>query len=74
MELVPSFMLLLQGLSATMAVPTFANLTTVLTGWVFASRHTVTRMILAAGGTAEKDFSSYHHSLSAGARGPARRC
>ena len=30
MELVPSFMLLLQGLSATMTVPTFANLTTVV--------------------------------------------
>jgi len=65
MELVPSFMLLLQGLSATMTVPTFANLTTVLTGWVFASRHTVTRMILAAGATAAKHFSSYHRLFSA---------
>ncbi|MEO8130299.1 MAG: transposase, partial [Bryobacteraceae bacterium] len=64
MELVPGFILLLQGLSATMTAPTFASLTTVLTGWVFASRHTVTRMILAAGGAAEKHFSSYHRLFS----------
>jgi len=47
-ELVPGFVLLLPGLSATMTAPTFASLTTIPTGWVFASRHTVTRMILAA--------------------------
>jgi hypothetical protein len=63
-ELVPGFVLLLQGLSATMTAPTFASLTTVLTGWVFASRHTVTRMILAAGVAAEKHFSSYHRLFS----------
>jgi len=64
-ELVPDFVLLLQGLSATMTAPTFASLTTVLTGWVFASRRTVTRMILAAGESAEKHFSSYHRLFSA---------
>lgn len=65
MELVPGFMLLLQGLSASMAAPTFASFTTVLTGWIFASRRTVTRMILAAGDVAEKHFSSYHRLFSA---------
>src|ERR1700733_5484090 len=65
MELVPGFGLLLQGLSATMTAPTFANLTTLLSGWVFASRRTVTRMILAAGDAAEKHFSSYHRLFSA---------
>ncbi len=64
MELVPEFMALLQGLSATMTAPTFASLTTVLTGWVFASRRTVTRMILAAGSAADKHFSSYHRLFS----------
>jgi hypothetical protein len=64
-ELVPGFVLLLQGLSATMTAPSFTSLTTVLTGWVFASRHTVTRMILAAGDSAEKHFSSYHRLFSA---------
>lgn len=64
MELVPGFVLLLQGLSATMTAPTFASLTTVMTGWVFASRRTVTRMILAAGEAAEKHYSSYHRLFS----------
>ncbi len=65
MELVPGFVLLLQGLSATMTAPTFASLTTMMTGWVFASRRTETRMILAAGDGAEKHFSSYHRLFSA---------
>jgi hypothetical protein len=65
MELVPGFMALLQGLSAAMTAPTFASLVTVLTGWVFASRRTVTRMILAAGDAAGKHYSSYHRLFSA---------
>jgi hypothetical protein len=65
MELVPGFVQLLQPLAATMTAPSFASLTTVLTGWVFASRRTVTRMILAAGDTAEKHYSSYHRLFSA---------
>ena len=48
-----------------MTAPSFASLTTVLTGWVFASRRTVTRIILAAGDAAEKHFSSYHRLFSA---------
>ena len=65
MELVPGFVTLLQGLSGTMTAPTFQSLTTVLTGWVFARRHTITRMILAAGDVAGKHFSSYHRLFSA---------
>jgi DDE superfamily endonuclease len=65
MELVPSFLVLLQGLSRTMTAPTFASLTTIVTGWVFAGRRTVTRMILAAGDAADKHFSSYHRLFSA---------
>lgn len=65
MELVPGFMVLLQGLSATMTAPTFTSLTTLTTGWVFAGRRTVTRMILAAGDAADKHFSSYHRVFSA---------
>ena len=38
MELVPDFAALLLGMSATMTALTFASLTTVLTGWVFARR------------------------------------
>jgi hypothetical protein len=65
MELVPGFVVLLQGLSATMTSPTFDSFVTVITGWVFAGRRTVTRMILAAGSTAEKHYSSYHRLFSA---------
>jgi hypothetical protein len=66
MELVPGFGLLLQGLSATMTAPTFASLTTLLTGWVFASRRTVTRMILAAGDAAENGVSISNGAQVAG--------
>jgi DDE superfamily endonuclease len=65
MELVPGFMVLLQGLSATMTAPSFSSLTTIVTGWVFAGRRTVTRMILAAGPGANKHYSSYHRLFSA---------
>lgn len=64
MDLVPAFGVLVQGLSATMTAPTFANLTVVLTGWVFAGRRTLTRMIVAAGPLACKHFSSYHRLFS----------
>jgi len=64
-ELVPGFLTLVHGLSAAMTAPTFTSFSTVLTGWVFASRRTVTRMILAAGGSADKHFSSYHRLFSA---------
>jgi hypothetical protein len=65
MELVPGFTALLQGLSAAMTTPTFQSLVTVLTGWVFASKRTMRRMILAAGPLADKHYSSYHRLLSA---------
>ncbi len=64
MELAPGFVQLLQPLASTMTAPTFDSLITVLTGWVFASRRTVTRMILAAGSSADKHYSSYHRLLS----------
>ena len=65
MELVPGFMDLLQGLSTAMTTPTFQSLSTLVTGWVFASRRTVTRMILSAGSSADKHYSSYHRLFSA---------
>lgn len=65
MELVPGFLVLLQGLSATMTSPTFDSFVTVVTGWAFAGRRTVTRMILAAGSSADKHYSSYHRLFSA---------
>jgi hypothetical protein len=64
MELVPGFVVLLQGLSVTMTAPTFDSFTTLAAGWVFAGRRTVTRMILAAGDLADKHYSSYHRFFS----------
>ena len=58
MELVHGFITLLQPFVSTMTVPTFDSLVTVLTGWVFASRRTVTWMILAAGDAADKHYST----------------
>ena len=60
MELVLGFVQLLQPLTSTMTAPTFDSLITVLTGWVFARRRTVTQMLLAAGSSADKHYSSYH--------------
>ena len=65
MELVPGFVTLMQPFVSTMTAPTFDSLITVVTGWLFASRRTVTRMILAAGSSADKHYSSYHRVFSA---------
>ena len=48
MSLVSSFCLLVQPLSVVLTAPSFQNLLTILCGWVFAPRRTVTGMILAA--------------------------
>src|SRR4051794_11200971 len=49
-----------------MTCPTFDSLLTVLTGWVFARRRTVTGMILAAGAAVgAKHHSAYHRLFAA---------
>jgi DDE superfamily endonuclease len=67
-SLVPSFTELLQPLSCAMTCPTFDSLLTVLTGWVFARRRTVTGMILAAGAAVGAKHHSAYHRLFAAAR------
>lgn len=66
-SLVPSFLELLQPLSCVMTCPTFDSFLTVMTGWVFARRRTVTGMILAADavGGAFKHHSAYHRVFAA---------
>ena len=64
MELVPGFYALLQALSATMTRPTFESFTAIVTGWIFAPRRIITRMILAAGDGGAKHYSSYHRVFS----------
>jgi hypothetical protein len=65
MSLVPSFVDLLQPLAAVMTTPSFDSFLTVLGGWVFARRRTVTGMILAAGAVGQKHHSAYHRLFSA---------
>ena len=67
MSLVPSFLDLLQPLSCVMTCPTFNSFVTVLTGWAFARRRTVTGMIIAADAVGEgsKHHSAYHRLFAA---------
>ena len=60
MTLVSSFLELVQQLGCVMTAPTFNTFVTVLTGWVFARRHTVTGAILAADAVGTKHHSSFH--------------
>jgi len=60
MILVSSFVELVQLLSPAMTAPTFESFVTVLTGWVFARRRNVTKMILAADAVGEKHHSAFH--------------
>jgi hypothetical protein len=70
-ELVPSFLELVQQVSFVMTAPTFASFMIVLAGWVFARRRTVTRMILAAdavrtpGRDSVKHHSAFHRVFAA---------
>lgn len=64
-SLVPSFIDLLQPLSCVMTTPSFDSFLTVLTGWVFARRRTVTGMILAADAVGTKHHSAYHRLFAA---------
>jgi len=64
MELVTSFEVVLQSLSSVMTVPSFQTWLTLVTGWIFARRRTVTQMIVAAGALEGKHFSSFHRFFS----------
>jgi hypothetical protein len=64
-SLVPSFLDLLQPLSCVMTCPSFDSFLTVLSGWAFARRRTVTGMILAADAVGAKHHSAYHRLFAA---------
>lgn len=65
MSLVSSFEALLQPLSVMMTQPSFASFVTLVTGWLFANRRTVTGMIVAAGAVGTKHHASYHRLFAA---------
>jgi hypothetical protein len=48
-----------------MTAPSFDNFCVVLTGWIFASRHTITQMLLAASAVGTKHHSAYHRLFAA---------
>ena len=68
MELVPSFLEVVQQVSFVMTAPTCASFMIVLAGWVFARRRTVTRMILAADAVDTQQYLVFHRVFAA-ARG-----
>jgi hypothetical protein len=51
---------LLQPLAVVMTTPTFNNLITMLSGWVFAPRRTVTGMIVTAQAVGLKHHATFH--------------
>lgn len=65
MVLVPEFVALLQPFALSMTTPTFQSFVTIAAGWALSGRRTVTRMILSAGDSADKHYSSYHRVFSA---------
>ena len=65
MILVSSFVNVVQQVSFVMTASTFSNFVTVLTGWVFARRRVVTRMIEAADAVGTKHHSAFHRIFSA---------
>ena len=60
MTLVSSFLEPIQQFAYVMTTPTFNTLVTVLSGWIFARRRTVTGVIVAAGAVGTKHHSSFH--------------
>jgi hypothetical protein len=64
-SLVPSFLDLLQPLSCVMTAPTFDSFLTILNGWGFAPRRTITGMIVAANAVGAKHHSAYHRLFAA---------
>lgn len=64
MTLVSSFVAILEQFSLVMTKPTFNSFVTLLTGWVFARRRTVTGMLLAAGAVGSKHHSAFHRVFS----------
>jgi len=65
MSLTSSFRELLLSLSYVMTQPTFHSLVILVTGWVFASRRTVTGMIQAGGAVGVKHHSAFHRVFAA---------
>ena len=64
MDLVSSFVILLQPLAYGMTTPSFGSFVTIVTGWIFAPRRTVSNMLLAASAVGKKHHSSFYRFFS----------
>ena len=60
MFVVSSFAVILQELAVVMTVPSFRNFLTIVAGWVFARRRTVTGMLTAAGVAGKRHHAAFH--------------
>jgi hypothetical protein len=65
MDLVSSFVFLVQPLAAVMTTPTFSNLLKVFCGWAFARRRTLTGILVATGLAGKRHHSAFHRLFSA---------
>jgi hypothetical protein len=65
MSLVASFVEIVQPLSWAMSTPVFTTFLTLLTGWIFAPRRTITGMIVAAGVAEQRHHAAFHRVFSA---------
>jgi hypothetical protein len=65
MKLVASFRELVQSLVDVMTAASFQSFGLMLTGWIFARRRTVSRMILAADAVGRKHHSAFHRLFAA---------
>lgn len=65
MLLLPSFLAVVHPLSNVMTAPTYRAWLTLVTGWLLASRRTVTGMLFAAGVVGTRHHSPFHRVFSA---------
>jgi hypothetical protein len=60
MGLPGTFLQLVVAMGASMTMPTLTSLVTVVQGWLFAGRHTLTGVLIAVGEGGTKHFSAYY--------------
>jgi hypothetical protein len=59
------FLQLVLHMGASMTTPTLNSLATVVTGWLFAGKHTLTGVLVAIGGSGPKHHSAYYRLFAA---------
>jgi hypothetical protein len=64
-SILPSFAEFLKPFAAVMTVPTCTTFQTLVVGWLFAPRRTVTGMIVAAGAVGTRHHSVFHNVFAA---------